>query len=115
MGFLLGQIRTLQRLAWLANVAIWLNVFVIIMTMIVVHQYPPNYSASLNTFGTPAGPVQTSANWPEGTTLYDRINGLMNCVFAYGGATLFNELMAEMRRPYVKSRGSFAGPFSGQY
>ena len=32
LGFILGQIRTLQRLAWLANLAIWLNVIVIIMT-----------------------------------------------------------------------------------
>lgn len=32
LGFILGQIRTLQRLSWLANVAIWLNVIVIIMT-----------------------------------------------------------------------------------
>ena len=31
-GFLLGQIRTLQRLSWLANLAIWLNIIVIIMT-----------------------------------------------------------------------------------
>ena len=31
-GFLLGQIRTLQRLSFLANIAIWLNVIVIIMT-----------------------------------------------------------------------------------
>jgi hypothetical protein len=99
-GFLLGQIRTLQRLSFLANLAIWLNVIVIIMTMVVVHQYPPNYSASLATFGTPQGPIITTANWPPGTTLFDRVNGLMNCVFAYGGATLFNELMAEMRRPY---------------
>lgn len=99
-GFILGQIRTLQRLAWLANLAIWLNVIVIIMTMVVVHDYPPNYDASFNTYGTPKGPVHTSGNWPPGTTLKDRINGLMNCVFAYGGATLFNELMAEMRRPY---------------
>jgi hypothetical protein len=123
MGFLLGQIRTLQRLSWLANLAIWLNVVVIIMTyvlinfdylswgrvlirfssMVVVNQYPPNYEASQNTFGTLPGPVKTSANWPEDTDLYDRINGLMNCVFAYGGATLFNELMAEMRRPYVET------------
>jgi hypothetical protein len=68
--------------------------------MVVVHQYPPNYAASLQTFGTPQGPVVATANWPPGTTLYDRVNGLMNAVFAYGGATLFNELMAEMRRPY---------------
>jgi uncharacterized membrane protein len=32
LGFILGQIRTLQRLSWLANLAIWLNVIVIIMT-----------------------------------------------------------------------------------
>jgi len=31
-GFLLGQIRTLQRLGWLANLAVWLNVIVIFMT-----------------------------------------------------------------------------------
>jgi hypothetical protein len=32
LGFILGQIRTLQRLSWLANVAVWLNIIVIIMT-----------------------------------------------------------------------------------
>ncbi|PYI00022.1 hypothetical protein BO71DRAFT_341301 [Aspergillus ellipticus CBS 707.79] len=100
IGFLLGQIRTLQRLSWLANLAIWLNVIVIIMTMVVVYRYPPNYSAVYTTYGIEEGPVKTSANWPSGVTMYDRINGVMNCVFAYGGATLFNELMAEMRRPY---------------
>jgi hypothetical protein len=31
-GFFLGQIRTLQRLSFLSNIAIWLNVIVIIMT-----------------------------------------------------------------------------------
>lgn len=34
LGFILGQIRTLQRLSWLANLAIWLNVIVIIMTYV---------------------------------------------------------------------------------
>jgi hypothetical protein len=100
LGFVFGQIRTLQRLSFLANIAIWLNVIVIIATMAVVYSYPPNYDASFSTYGTPKGPIRTSANWPEGSDLKDRINGLMNCVFAYGGATLFNELMAEMRRPY---------------
>ena len=100
IGFLLGQIRTLQRLSYLANIAVWLNVIVIIMTMVVVHEYPPNYSASLTSYGTPKGPVQTSGYWPASSTLNDKVNAMMNAVFAYGGATLFNELMAEMRRPY---------------
>ncbi|GAB7353447.1 hypothetical protein MBLNU459_g3911t1 [Dothideomycetes sp. NU459] len=111
LGFALGQIRTLQRLAWLCNLAIWLNVIVIIMTMAVVHEYPPNYAASFQTYKTPEGPVRTSGNWPIGTTLYDRVNGLMNCVFAYGGATLFNELMAEMRRPYDFWKGFVIAEF----
>ncbi|KAJ5356758.1 Amino acid transporter transmembrane [Penicillium concentricum] len=100
IGFVLGQIRTLQRLSYLANIAIWLNVIVIIMTMAVVHQYPPNYEASLTSYETPKGPVKTSGYWPEDSTLKNKVNAMMNAVFAYGGATLFNELMAEMRRPY---------------
>lgn len=101
IGFVLGQIRTLQRLSFLANIAIWLNVIVIIMTMAVVHEYPPNYSAVQASYPTIVkGPVVTSANWPSSSTLNDKVNAMMNAVFAYGGATLFNELMAEMRRPY---------------
>lgn len=99
IGFVLGQIRTLQRLSWLANLAIWGNVVVIIMTMVVVYKYPPNYSAVYTSYGIEKGPIVTSANWAAGYGLEDRITAMMNAVFAYGGATLFNELMAEMRRP----------------
>lgn len=101
IGFVLGQIRTLQRLSFLANIAIWLNVVVIIMTMVVVHQYPPNYQAVQASYPTiTKGPVKTSGYWPSSSTLNDKVTAMMNGVFAYGGATLFNELMAEMRRPY---------------
>ncbi|OQE44628.1 hypothetical protein PENCOP_c002G07913 [Penicillium coprophilum] len=100
IGFVLGQIRTLQRLSYLANIAIWLNIIVVIMTMAVVYEYPPNYAASLTSYGTPKGPVKTAGYWPESSTLRDKVNAMMNAVFAYGGATIFNELMAEMRRPY---------------
>lgn len=101
IGFVLGQIRTLQRLSFLANIAIWLNVVVIIMTMIVVHEYPPNYAAVEQSYPSiKKGPVETSAYWPSSSTLNDKVTAMMNGVFAYGGATLFNELMAEMRRPY---------------
>ncbi|KAF2451894.1 hypothetical protein P171DRAFT_515817 [Karstenula rhodostoma CBS 690.94] len=99
IGLLLGQIRTLQRLGWLANVAVWLNVIVMVMTMIVVHKYPPNYEAAEIANNVKEGPIVTSANWPEGLGLSDYMGGVMNCVYAYGGAVLFNELMAEMRKP----------------
>lgn len=77
--------------------------FANIPSMVVTRQYPPNYEASLASYNTPKGPIVTTANWPPGSTLSTGISGLMNCVFAYGGATVFNELMAEMRRPYVSS------------
>jgi hypothetical protein len=31
--------------------------------------------------------------------LYQRVNGVMNIVYAYGGATIFPQIIAEMRRP----------------
>jgi amino acid permease len=31
-GFVLGQIRTLQRFAWIANISVYLNLFIIFMT-----------------------------------------------------------------------------------
>jgi hypothetical protein len=39
-GMLFGQIRTLAKLGWLANAAIWMNLFVIFMTMGIVGSYP---------------------------------------------------------------------------
>ena len=68
--------------------------------MAVTSKYGPNYEAAEQSYDVPPNqPVSATAYWPEGSGLTDRINGLMNGVFAYGGATLFNELMAEMRRP----------------
>ena len=69
------------------------------MTMVVTAQYGPNYAASKSSYGTTRGPIRTFANWPQPYSLSDGVTGLLNGVFAYGGATLFNELMAEMRRP----------------
>jgi hypothetical protein len=67
--------------------------------MVATRTYGPNYVAAAASYNTPKGPVITTANWPPGSTLATGLEGLMNCVFAYGGATIFNELMAEMRRP----------------
>jgi hypothetical protein len=93
LGFLLGQIRTLQRLGFLANVAVWLNIFVIIMSMVVIPVYGPNEEAAAAQSGVAIGEaIRVASYWPEGSGVTDRINGLMNAVYAYGGATLFVEL-----------------------
>lgn len=43
--------------------------------------------------------VHVSGPSPAGLSITDNVNGVMNAVFSFGGATLFVELMAEMRHP----------------
>lgn len=100
-GAVVGQIRTLQRLGYLANAAVWMNLFIIFMTMGVASNTSPNYKAAMaSDSDLVIGPVLHTAGTPAGLDIVDQINGLMQAVFSYGGATLFCELMAEMRRPW---------------
>ena len=99
-GMLLGQIRTLQRLGWLANAAIWMNLVVIFFTMGIVASSPPNYVAGLQSNMEPQGPVRTSAGPPAGVGFPEQVVGLSQAVYSYGGAMLFVEFMSEMRRPW---------------
>ncbi|KAG1857009.1 transmembrane amino acid transporter protein-domain-containing protein [Suillus subalutaceus] len=94
-GMILGQIRTLQKFGKVANLSIWLNIIVLIMTMAFVANSPPNYIASPT--GEYAGPVITQAINLQ--PFQDQLNGIMQIVFSYGGAMIFIEFMAEMRRP----------------
>ncbi|KAJ7674389.1 transmembrane amino acid transporter protein-domain-containing protein, partial [Mycena rosella] len=97
LGMVIGQIRTLKNFGWLANAAVWFNLLIIFTSMGFVAHSPPNYAAALSSLGTPFGPVETQlfAKIP----LFSQVNGIMNMVYAYGGAMIFPEMMAEMRRP----------------
>ncbi|KAL7619367.1 hypothetical protein AAE478_009904 [Parahypoxylon ruwenzoriense] len=104
-GLLLGQIRTLQRLGWLANLSVWLSVTLLLLCMASV-VYGPNYAAIEASFGlAPSMPIQTFAGTPPpgmatgGVGFVASLNGLNVAVYAYGGALLFVALMAEMRYP----------------
>ena len=115
-GMLIGQVRTLQKFGWIANLAIWLNIAVLILTMAVVTHTEPNYSASNNLYGIPYQdpnsnppnatiPVKTFGGSPgEGYVsqpgFTTGVAGLMQAVYSYGGAMLFCEFMSEMRKPW---------------
>ena len=112
-GFFLGQIRTLQKFGWLANFAIWINLMIMFITMGVAAHSQPLYSASGSSAGYSVNPdlvtpnaagvypaVTHSAGLPDPSNFGSAINGLMQAVYAYGGAMLFTEFMAEMKRPY---------------
>ena len=97
---LLGQIRTLQRLGYLANFAVWLNIIVIVSTMSIVAHSTPNYTAANTAYMVDKGPVVTTAGPPAGVAFDGQLVGLMQAVYSYGGAMLFVEFMAEMKRPF---------------
>ncbi|MCJ1260427.1 hypothetical protein MMC22_000288 [Lobaria immixta] len=99
-GMILGQIRTLARLGWLANAAVWMNVFVMIATMAIVANTDPNYDAALANNFAEKGPVVTTAGPPDGLAFDGQVDGLMQAVFSYGGAMLFIEFLSEMKKPW---------------
>ena len=117
-GFLLGQVRTLQKFGWLANFAVWINLLIMFITMGVAAHSPPLYSAAGSSAGysvnpdlvtaNAAGvypPVTHSAGLPNPANFGASINGLMQAVYSYGGAMLFAEFMSEMKRPYDFLKG----------
>ncbi|KAL2424198.1 hypothetical protein ABEF95_004082 [Exophiala dermatitidis] len=113
-GFFMGQVRTLRNFGVFSMVAVGLNLMVIFITMGVMAHSPPNYQISvLGSAGSAVNPdtITPDANGnyppiihygglPDSGNFVGAINGLMSGVFAYGGAQLFVEIMAEMRRPW---------------
>ncbi|KAF8635158.1 hypothetical protein AX15_000500 [Amanita polypyramis BW_CC] len=97
IGIIIGQIRTLKNFSWFSNAAIWINLSIIFISMGFVAHSPPNYIAAKQSLGVDQGPVVTLKF--VSLPLYSKINGVMNMVFAYGGAMIFPEIMAEMKRP----------------
>lgn len=96
-GMVLNQIRTLRRYGWLASCAIWLNILVILLSVGFIAHSSPNYSAAKAAYGVSRAPIRHAAftTYP----LYEQVNGAMNIVYAYGGATIFPQIIAEMHRP----------------
>lgn len=111
-GFCISQIRTLRAYGWVANLAVWLNIFVILMTMGVMANSPPNYKISvLGSAGSAVNPATITPdkhgnyppiihynNIPAGG-LIGSVNGMLSGVLAYAGVQLFVEFLAEMERP----------------
>lgn len=120
VGFLMGQVRTLRNFGIFSLLAVALNLLVIFISMGVMAHSPPNYAISV--LGSAGSAVNPATITPDANGVYPAIihygglpksdsgfigsiNGLMSGVFAYGGAQIFIEIMAEMRRPmdFIKS------------
>ncbi|KJR88485.1 amino acid transporter [Sporothrix schenckii 1099-18] len=113
VGFIVGQIRTLQKFGWLANAAVWINLICMFITMGGAAHSPPNYAGASSSAGasiaggvsvTPDAngvfpPVQTNGGLPDTGSFVGSVSGAMQAIFAYGGSMVFPEFMAEMKRP----------------
>ena len=107
-GFVLGQIRTLQRFSWIANAAVFLNVLTIFFVMGVAANSLPNFKATVASFGESFGPgpiVKFAGTPPDGfasggSGFVGSLNGLNQAVYSYGGCMVFAAFLAEMRHPH---------------
>ncbi|KAL2201776.1 putative amino acid transporter [Sarocladium strictum] len=112
-GFVLGQVRTLQKFGWLANASVWINLICMFITMGGAAHSPPNYQGAAQAAGASIGdgssvqpnaqgifpPVTTTGGLPPSPEFYGSVSGAMQAIFAYGGSMIFPEFMAEMQRP----------------
>ena len=122
-GMALGQIRTLQRFGWLANFSVWTTVCCSFLAAIYsALEAHPNYTVMLGSFGSGGVPFGAT-NFPDGTIdsaqpirkfagspppgyasggagFLGTYQGINTIIYAYGGAMLFFNLLAEMRNPW---------------
>ena len=111
-GFLVGFIKQLRSLSHIANSCIYINIGVCIATLAVAatsspmtsHNHPAP-SSLLSAGFVPYDPVTGEGLLPAKGVAFSNmpldatLSGLGNLVYAWGGATVFIELMAEMRDP----------------
>lgn len=65
IGIVLGSIRSLQRLGWLCNASVWMNVVSFIIVMVAAANYGIDYSIiTNNTLINTIGPIKTFAGPP---------------------------------------------------
>lgn len=108
-GMIVGQIKSLQRFGFLANIAIWMNMFVVFATMGVTANMSPNYKDADPKYkpGYTPDPIVTKAIISGSGNFSNQLSATMNIVYSYGGAMVYIEFLSEMRRPMDFWKGMF--------
>lgn len=109
LGMVLSQTRSLRNIAVITYFNFFLNIIIMVITMFGVTLYDPVPENSGHK--DLSEPIRTSAWIPkESGSWVEQVGGVQLAVFAYAGATIFTEFMAEMRRP----RDFWKAAFSAQ-
>ncbi|KAF2152768.1 transmembrane amino acid transporter [Myriangium duriaei CBS 260.36] len=106
IGMALGTIRSLQRLGWLCNLSVWMNVISFVIILYACSHYLPDYSVVINsTLIKTIEAVKTFAGPPpseyqqQAPGFAGQFNGVDQMIYSWGGALLFIAFIAEMRHP----------------
>ncbi|KAK5113815.1 hypothetical protein LTR62_003199 [Meristemomyces frigidus] len=116
IGMVLGTIRSLQRLSWLCNASVWLNIINFIIILVAASKYPPAYDTIFaqtvlpkqvmpkRTFAGPPPPLYQLQSRVEFSAQFNAVDTM---VYAYSGLILFVAFLAEMRQPMDFIKGMF--------
>ncbi|KAI7306026.1 amino acid transporter-like protein [Hortaea werneckii] len=114
IGMVFGSIRSLQRLGWLCNLSVWLNIACFIIIMYASANNPIDYQVvTKSTLIKTIEPVRTFASRPpaqyqqQATGFASQFNAVDSMVYAYSGALLFVAFLGEMRNPWDFWKGLF--------
>lgn len=106
IGMALGLIRSLQRLGWLCNLSVWMNIVSFIIILYACSHHAPEYSVvNASTLIKTQGNIVTFAGPPpseyqqQASGFAGQFNGVDSMLYSWGGALLFIAFIAEMRHP----------------
>ncbi|GMK54271.1 hypothetical protein CspeluHIS016_0108570 [Cutaneotrichosporon spelunceum] len=96
-GMLITQIRTIRNMAWFSTVNVFINLTIMLITAVGVGLYDPVPGQSGHR--DLSEPIKLFGWVPPGTDWHTQVAACLLAVFSYGGAMIFVEFIAEMRRP----------------
>ncbi|KAM0693700.1 hypothetical protein Q7P36_006956 [Cladosporium allicinum] len=114
IGMLSGIIRSLKKIGWLSNAAVFMNIANFLIIMVAAASYKPLYEAvTRSTLIKTIEPVVVFAGQPPNQYqqqvpgFASQFNAVNTMVYAYAGALLFVAFLAEMRNPMDFWKGLF--------
>lgn len=114
IGMLSGIIRSLTKIGWLSNAAVFINIANFLIIMVAAATYEPLYSAvTRSTLIKTIEPIVKFAGQPpdqyqqQVPGFASQFNAVNTMVYAYAGALLFVAFLAEMRHPMDFWKGLF--------
>jgi hypothetical protein len=106
VGMAGGFIRSLKKIGWISNFAVWINIVNFIIIMVAAAHFKPYYPAiTRSTLIKEIGPIKTFAGIPpdqyqqQAAGFAGTFNAVNQMVYAYAGALLFVAFLSEMRHP----------------